>query len=555
MNQNFFNVFERWLYPKPAEALVFGLFISSLLYFSYATVLYSGGTYFAYLHLFYIPIILSGFVFSTPGGVIVGLISSLLIGPFMPLVVADNIAQPSHSWIIRCVFFVLIGTLSGLGSAVFRAYLKSLKDRYLINSVTGLPNYIGIESLFQQKIQANPNMSLMGIHIRNLDEIGLALGPRGIDKFLITIALDLTRGLPPGVTLGHTQASVFILLIEKEEMVDEVVKYCQNHFKSTYSVDEIPVFAEEIIGIANYPRDDDTFGGLFRKVRMTINYGEKQGKVVAKYDDSIIDPSAENTMLLTELKDAIEHDTLSVYYQPKVNMKTGKVEAVEALTRWIHPSKGMIEPTRFIPLTERTMLINPFTKWLLKRTLKDMAAWEAKGRVMNLAVNFSMRNFLDRSVIDWLFELIEQHKLDPSRIEIEITESALSDNLEEVIKRLNYIRARGVRITIDDFGTGQASQQYLFQLPIDAIKIDRIFIQEIEYNTVAQAIVQNAISLGQQMKHSVTAEGIETQGQYDMLAKMSCELGQGFLIAKPLPFNSLMSWLDEIHPQTANSQD
>jgi diguanylate cyclase len=553
MHLKIITLADKWLYPKPFETYILIAFITSLLFLSYITVIATGGTHFAYLHLFYIPILLAGFLFSIRGGLLVGLIASIMIGPFMPLNVAENVMQPTQSWVIRCIFFMMIGAASGLGSAVFRAYLKELKEKFLTNPTTLLPNFLGLESIFQIKQQTGQSLAIILIDLRNLNEIEIAIGPKGIDSLLQMIATDLKKGLPKDIIIGHTQASVFTLLVEDAIRIDSVVDKCRKSLKPSYAVDNIPIFVEEFFGISCFPDDDDNFSSLFRKARMAINYGARQAKSLAKYDHTVIDPSGENTVLLTALNEAIESDTLDIHYQPKVDLKTGKVTGLEALARWTHPTKGDIEPSRFIPLTERTMLINPFTKWMLERTFSDMSRWEAQGMQLNLAVNFSLRNFHDKTIITKVVELIERFKLAPSRIEIEVTESAFSTNMDEVISTLEYLRKQGIRISIDDFGTGQASQQYLFQFPIDGLKIDRIFVKELGINPAAEAIVKSAVSLGHQLNLKVIAEGIETQQQYDMLADMGCDLGQGYLMAAGMPFDQLMTWLQNSNKKLAQS--
>ncbi len=544
MHHRLIDIFERWLYPKAFESAILISLILSLLAISYSAVLYTGGTYFAYLHLFYVAIVFSGFFFSIHGGLIVGLLASLMIGPFMPLNVEEQIMQPTHSWITRSFFFMLIGGVSGIGSAIFRAYLKEIKEKYLTNPISNLPNFLGVETIFDKKIQTINDMALILIDLRNINEIEIAIGPARVDTLLRRVAADLKNGIPGDVIIGHVQTSVFTILVEDSSRIDAVVKLCRLALKSSYMIDNIPIFVEEFFGISCFPEDDNNFSGLFGKARMAINYGAKQAKSLAKYDLTVVDPSGENAVLLTALDEAIKNDELQIHYQPKIELKTGKVYGLEALARWTHPEKGEIEPSKFIPLTERTMLINPFTKWMLERTFKDMANWQAAGKNLKLAVNFSLRNFHDRTIIEKVLELVAHHNLDPTHIEIEVTESAFSTNMPEIIKTLTYLREKGITISIDDFGTGQASQQYLFQLPIDGLKIDRIFVSEMEHNPAAQAIVQSAVSLAHQLKLKVVAEGIETEQQFKMLAQMGCDLGQGYLISAGMPYDQLLRWLD-----------
>ncbi|MBP6984997.1 MAG: EAL domain-containing protein [Alphaproteobacteria bacterium] len=548
MQQNLIYLFEKWLYPGKLEKLILFSLITFLLTISLYIVIYTGGTSFSYLHLFYVPIVLSGVFFALKGGTFIAIMSGFLVGPYMPLIISDHTMQPTHSWIVRTIFFILIGIISGLGSTVFRAYLREIKEKYLHNPVTHLPNFLGLEVEFENKKKSAKSIAIVLLDLKNLNEIEIAIGPAGIDKLLVFIKDDLINGLPKNVTIGHTQTSVFSLLIEDIRLADEIITTCKECLRSTYMVDDIPIFIEDFYGVSRYPLNDSTFSGLFRKARMAINYASKQAKTIAYYDPSVIDPSADNVIMLTQLNEAIHQGQLHIHYQPKIELKTGKIHGVEALARWRHPERGDISPAQFIPLTERTMLINPFTKWMLEQTFKDMARWESRGIELNLAVNFSLRNFHDYTIISKISELIEKYALNPQGIEIEVTETAFSTNMEEVIETLNYLRSLGLRISIDDFGTGQASQQYLFQLPIDGLKIDRIFVNELGINSAAQAIVKSAVSLAHQLNLTVVAEGIETQNQLNILKKMGCDLGQGYLMSAGMPFDELMTWIDQYTP-------
>lgn len=543
MNEFILKSFEKWLYPKPFDACLLSILILILLCFSWATVYYTGGTAFAYLHLFYIPIICAGFFFSIKGGIITGLLAGLMIGPFMPIDILQQIQQPTYSWATRLGFFILIGAVSGLGSSIFRQYLNELKEKYTTDAVTGLLNFQGLQTKFQELIDSDQKLGIVLIDPHNIGDIELAIGPAGVQNLIKQIASELHQTLPNHVILGHPQFSGFVLIIPTIKEIETIVNHCHQYLKSSYQINQIPIFIEMLFGIVCYPEDDDTFSGLIRKARMAIVQSAKKTRHITKYDETIKKGEEENIVLLNDLNTAIEEEALQIYYQPKIHLKTGTVIGVEALTRWFHPTKGEIPPNRFIPLLERTLLIVPFTKWLLQQTFRDMATWHADDIDLSLAVNFSMSNFHDRMTLLKISDLIEEFKLDPKKIEIEITESAFATDFDLVIKESHYLRDKGLRISIDDFGAGLASQQYLFELPVDGLKIDRIFIASLGQNSAADAIVQSAISLAHQLKLQVIAEGIETDQQFQTLVQMGCDLGQGYVIAKPMPYTQLMEWL------------
>ena len=199
----------------------------------------------------------------------------------------------------------------------------------------------------------------------------------------------------------------------------------------------------------------------------------------------------------------------------------------------------------FIPLIEETLLINPFTKWVIKTSLDQMEEWHKKGLLVTVSINFSVMNFHDPLLFPILAEQLENQKFSPQFLEVEITETAVASSVSMIMEAVTRLRELGIRVAIDDFGTGQASQQYLFELPINTIKIDKLFVQSISHNPAAEAIVKNAISLAHELNLEVVAEGIETRNQYDLLAKWGCDIGQGYYMGRSMSGEAATEWLKE----------
>ncbi len=245
------------------------------------------------------------------------------------------------------------------------------------------------------------------------------------------------------------------------------------------------------------------------------------------------------------LRRAMEQDQLALYYQPQMDLLTGKIVGVEALIRWNHPEYGYIQPCEFIPLAEETGLIVPLGKWILKEACTQRKAWKDAGFTdFPIAVNVSVRQFQDDHMIEFISDTLKQVGLDAKYLELEITES-LMQNLENSTIILNQLKDIGVLLSVDDFGTGYSSLSYLKHLPIDKIKIDKSFVDDILYHSNQGMMVKTIIDMGLNLKFTVIAEGIETEEQVDFLRKNACEIGQGYYYSKPLPPAKLEEFLLE----------
>jgi EAL domain-containing protein (putative c-di-GMP-specific phosphodiesterase class I) len=252
--------------------------------------------------------------------------------------------------------------------------------------------------------------------------------------------------------------------------------------------------------------------------------------------------------LETELRQALEFDEFELFYQPIIRIDNKKIESFEALIRWNQPNRGFVLPTEFIPIAEETGLIIPIGRWVIKEACRQIADWKKivpADNFIKINVNLSTRQFSDPGLCEMLEQSLQENKIEGKNLVLEITESAIIEDRETVISTLQRLRALGVQVHIDDFGTGYSSLSYLNTLPIDALKIDRSFVNQIcdqdESNGVE--IIQTIISLGKELGLKVIAEGVETQNELDVLTRMDCEFIQGYLISKPINKNMTTQFL------------
>jgi EAL domain-containing protein (putative c-di-GMP-specific phosphodiesterase class I) len=247
--------------------------------------------------------------------------------------------------------------------------------------------------------------------------------------------------------------------------------------------------------------------------------------------------------LVSELRAAIDGDQLRLFYQPKIDIASGRIVAAEALVRWFHPQKGMIPPAEFIPVAEQTGLIRPMTLRILELAVQQQRSWSRGGAPVPVAVNISARSLLDPRWQLQLTGMLAQWDVDPSLIEIEITESALVEEPAIAAVVLSTLRETGFRIYIDDFGTGYSSLSYLVSLPAHALKIDRSFVVAMGRSREAYSVVSSVVSMAHGLGLRVVAEGVETEKDLEMLDRLGCDEAQGYFIAKPLPAAEFQAWM------------
>lgn len=542
----FFEVYKSLIFPEGKVKYLLLSLIIVLLILGYTIVYATGGTVFAYLHILYIPIILSGFIFSVGGGVAAGIIAGILMGPFMLQYSEYDLHQPFSSWVLRMVMFSVIGAIAGAVSSLFKAYIKELELKQTTDPITGLPNLNGLTQTFSKLTQdSQKSIIVVVIELSQIDEIDNALGEEKADTLLKHVAKDLKQTVSTHGILGRLQAHRFAILIPEEEHVETILKRCESLSANTYDIGDIPLFVEMRFGISQYPQDDKDLNNLTRKALNAVNMSKDKVQRVSHFDKNTDDPSERNLLILHQLKAAMDKKSLTLEYQPKVNLQTEKVIGFEALVRWFDPVLGQVSPEDFIPLTEETLLINPLTKWVLETALHQMHQWNKLKILVPISVNFSMKNFHDLSIIETLKQLLEKYQVPPHFLEVEVTETSVASSIATIAAALKTLRELGIRVAIDDFGTGQASQQYLFELPLNVVKIDKVFVQSISHSPAAASIVKNAITLAHELNLEVIAEGLETRHQFDLLKKWGCDGGQGYLFGQSMKEEEATNWLKE----------
>jgi EAL domain-containing protein (putative c-di-GMP-specific phosphodiesterase class I) len=330
-----------------------------------------------------------------------------------------------------------------------------------------------------------------------------------------------------------------------EQLARQLEERLRELFDPPFNVSGVELRVSAKLGIALFPNDAKDPETLLKNAEAALKKAERSNERYVFYAPEMTERVAEKLSLENQLRRALEREEFVLHYQPKVRLEGGEIVGVEALIRWRSPQLGLVPPMRFIPLLEETGLILPVGNWALARASLDHRSWvERKFRAPRVAVNISPLQLRQRDFV----AIVEGAIIDgvaPTRIDLEITESLVMDDIKASIEKLKAVRQLGVRVAIDDFGTGYSSLGYLAQLPVESLKIDRSFIVNMQADANAMTLVSTIISLAHSLRLKVVAEGVETEEQAKFLRLLRCDEMQGYLFSKPLPEAELVKLLSD----------
>jgi diguanylate cyclase (GGDEF)-like protein len=412
------------------------------------------------------------------------------------------------------------------------------------DQLTGLPNRTRFLEAFDQL----PGNSQGAVALLNLDRFALinsALGHPIGDRLLGEIGPRFQRILSGADLVARLWGDEFAFLLPGADQAAAA-----NFAGTVLAALRHPVTIEGqrldvsgSVGIALYPRDGLDGATLLRRAESAMHAAKKRNNSVAFADETGGDPPHEQLSLIGEMREAMQRQEFLLYYQPKLDLASGKITGAEALIRWRHPKLGLVPPSRFIPFAEQTGFIREMTPWILESVCAQTAKWRKAGLFIVPSVNFSARDMLDPGLVDFISKLIAAHDLPADALCIEITESALMDDPELALSHLHRLAALGFKLSIDDYGIGQASLAYLKTLPVHELKIDQTFVRAISDSPKNGAIVRSTIMLCHELGLKVVAEGAETSDDLDWLIGNDCDTAQGYVIARPMPADELHGWI------------
>jgi diguanylate cyclase (GGDEF)-like protein len=425
------------------------------------------------------------------------------------------------------------------------------------DALTNLPNrslfHRRAERAIKRAARRKERVTLAIIDLDRFKEINDALGHQNGDQLLVELAKRLETNLRPKDTIARLGGDEFGVILTGDIHPETHLSQLRDLIELEVQVSGLPVSIESSIGFAIAPEDGLEVDELMQRADVAMYLAKSEHAGVARYDRALDNYDAANLGLIAELRRAISEDELVLHYQPKARVSDGRIDALEALVRWQHPTLGLLQPDRFIPLAEPTDLIERLTEWVLARALTDIRDLGPNMEHVAVAVNVSARSLSRPDFAERVIDTLDVLGVEHHRLIVEITETALLVDPPRAAIVLAELAAAGVSVSIDDFGVGQTSLGYLSSLPLEELKIDRSFVADITTNGAHMAIVRSIVDLGHNLGFRVVAEGVETNEVLGALGDTQCDLAQGFLIARPMALANLIAWSSDLEAASAHA--
>jgi diguanylate cyclase (GGDEF)-like protein len=440
---------------------------------------------------------------------------------------------------VLVLLFIVLVPLLARTSARIRRHVGELEYVATHDELTALPNRIGFRRDAATSIAAATPAHPVAVVTVDLDgfrDVNEALGNAGGDALLRQTGERLREAAPQAALVARIGADEFVLVVpEQKADVLELGGKLRRALGRPGVVEGAKIALAGRIGIALAPEHGTDPDGLLRCASVAAELAKARSSGIEVYDPADDAGDVASIALAGELREALEAGQLVVHYQPQLDVQTGAIRGVEALVRWQHPHRGLLAPASFVPLAERSGLVKEISRTVLDKAIRQWSGWRSGGVALDVSVNLSAADLLDVDLPDEIAGLLARHRMPARRLTLELTESTLAGDEKRTAEVLARLRALGVRLAIDDFGTGYSSLAYLERLPVHEVKVDRTFVSGIPGDAGHAAIVRWTITLAHALGFAVVAEGVETTEQLEELARLGCDVAQGYLIGRPLP--------------------
>jgi diguanylate cyclase (GGDEF)-like protein len=440
------------------------------------------------------------------------------------------------------------------------AELEISRSQARTDELTGLGNrrhfYLAAEEHLQTAHATGAPLALALIDLDRFKEINDTFGHHAGDLLLRELGQRLRSALPEAHVLARLGGDEFVALLDAGERGTAVQRAAERFLAALdepFALDEVFVHLHASVGIALSSPDAPDRATLLRYADIAMYRAKATGGGVQRYAPEHDENTRDRVVLAGELRTALDRDELVLHYQPKADLATGRVTSVEALLRWRHPTRGLLDPAAFLPLAEQHGLMRRLTVRVLELALHQAAAWKAAGRPLGVSANLGAANLLDARFPDEIAALLARTGLPAGLLQLEITEDTIMVDPVLVLDVVARLGELGFTFSLDDFGTGYSSLAYLKRLPIRELKIDRSFVTDMNENHDDAVIVRSIIDLARNLGLHVVAEGVETDATWDRLADYGCHTAQGFLLSPPVPARELDSWLDTRQDALSNA--
>lgn len=428
--------------------------------------------------------------------------------------------------------------------------------------LTGLPNRVLLEDRIQQakafSHRMNSPFAVLFLDLDRFKIINDTLGHSVGDELLRMVAIRLTRTLRETDTVARIGGDEFIILLTSVKDRNDVATLCDKILKSlvqSFTLRDHELFITTSLGACMYPDDGHDTEEVMKKADIAMYHAKSLGRNnIQFYNDDMDQNASRRFVISNSLRRGLEHNEFRVYYQPKVDVASGQIVAMEALARWEHPELGLLSPIEFIQLAEENGLIMQLGEWVLRESCLQNIRWQNEGiKGLRVAVNLSGYQLQHTALLSTIRKVLKETGMAADLLELEITESVIMQNPDFIVSVLSVISDLGIHISIDDFGTGYSSLAHLKRFSVNTLKIDKSFVRDVDFSSTDAAITTAIIAMGNSLKLNVIAEGVETQAQYDFLKENHCDQVQGFLFCRPLPPAELVELLKKNREELINN--
>ena len=425
------------------------------------------------------------------------------------------------------------------------------------DSLTGLYNrnyfVLSLGEMVSKAEQNNAVVSILFIDVDDFRKVNDGMGILEGDEVVQSIGLSFKKMMDENLIISHFNSDIFCMAIydpvgrrSVESVVDRIREIMRTPIKLV-SGKEVTLTVS--VGVAEYPESTNNYLELINLAEIVMLKAKNKGKNnVQYYDKPIIDEFIGNIEIEKKMSKALKNQNFVMYYQPQYDTNTRDLRGVEALVRWCDEDGKLVSPETFIPIAEKNGSILLLGDWIIEECLSDLSRWKEKHNNMQdflLSINVSSIQFKNKNFVKYLISIIKKYGISPTNVELEITESVFIDNMEEIIHKMKLLKDFGIRFSMDDFGTGFSSLSYLRELPIDTLKIDKSFIDDVVTDGSTRTIAESIIDLSKKLGFDTIAEGVEQEVQYSLLKNIGCENIQGFYLGKPMKFEEIDALLDK----------
>lgn len=430
----------------------------------------------------------------------------------------------------------MVDTFSRLENEKNELYLMARTD-----ALSGLANRNSlneyVERLISTSKRAKKEFAFMVLDMDNFKTINDAFGHNIGDEFLQNVATLFKRILRPSDFIARVGGDEFVIIVQEYESyleLSNIINRVQRHLSKNWIIKTNPINVTGSVGVAFFPKDGANLVGLMKNADIAMYEAKKLGKNQFHFFTEELNQSIQQTISLDkDMRQALKNNEFELYYQPKVDIKSSEIIGVEALIRWISPTKGIIPPNVFIPLAEENNFIKELGEWIVDEAISQYVSWRTKGLDIKVSINISAKQFSDNKFVNRFISRLENNRIEASKIDMEITEYMFIEESGSANNNLKKVHDSGVTISLDDFGTGYSSLSYLKNFPIDYLKIDKAFLDD--FNSSDGAVfLETIVKMGQMLNIQIIAEGVELKEQLEYLKSIGCDQYQGYFCAKPL---------------------